>query len=59
MTELTVGAAIDAAAERWPGGCGWVFEDQRVTFDEMRSLTARAAGGLSAYGIGKGDVIAL
>jgi hypothetical protein len=31
--ESTVGAAIDAPVERRPGSCGWVFEDQRVTFE--------------------------
>jgi fatty-acyl-CoA synthase/long-chain acyl-CoA synthetase len=58
-TESTVGAAIDDAAERWPDGCGWVFEERRVTFGEMRALTARAAGGLRGCGVAEGDVIAL
>jgi fatty-acyl-CoA synthase/long-chain acyl-CoA synthetase len=58
-TESTVGAAIDAAAERWPDSCGWVFEDERVTFGEMRSLTARAAAGLQSCGVARGDVVAL
>jgi hypothetical protein len=32
-TESTVGAAIDAPSERWLDGCGRVFQDQRVTFE--------------------------
>jgi len=50
---------MDAAADRWPDGTGWVFEDRRVTFGEMRSMTARAAGGLRSWGVAKGDVVAL
>ncbi|MFC5948994.1 AMP-binding protein [Pseudonocardia lutea] len=58
-TESTIGAAVEAAAQRWPEACGWVFEDRRITFSEMRDLAARAATGLHACGVRRGDVVAL
>jgi hypothetical protein len=37
LTESSVGAAVDAAAERQPGSWGWVFQDQRVTFENVNA----------------------
>lgn len=57
--ESTIGAAMDAAAQHWGDQVGWVFEDQHVTFSEMREAVARTAGGLVRIGVRKGDTVAL
>jgi acyl-CoA synthetase (AMP-forming)/AMP-acid ligase II len=50
--------AVDEAAERWPDNVGWVFDDERVTFAQMRDRAREVATALVAYGVGRGDVVA-
>lgn len=56
---MTMGEALDAAAERWPTRIGWVFESTRVTFSEMRRDADRLCSGLRSRGFTKGDVLAV
>lgn len=57
--ECTVGTALDRAAAAWPDSCGWVFDERRVTFAEMKSVADRAAAGLRAIGVNRGDMVAM
>lgn len=56
---ITLGTAVDRGAQRWGSAIGWVFEDRRVSFSEMRERADEVACGLLASGIGKGDVVAI
>jgi len=58
IREECIGDALDKAAERWGSAPGWVFEDTRFSFVEMRDATNRVAKALMAAGIGPGDVVA-
>jgi len=55
----TVGEAVDEAAERWGEEVGWIFEDRRISFREMRDASDEIARALLAQGIGKGDCVAV
>jgi fatty-acyl-CoA synthase/long-chain acyl-CoA synthetase len=56
--DLTVGMALDAAARQWTHACGWIFEDRRVSFAEMKDMVDRAAGGLQRLGVTRGHMVA-
>ncbi|KXX54205.1 class I adenylate-forming enzyme family protein [Rhodococcus sp. LB1] len=57
--DLTVTAALDAAAQRRPDAIGWVFDDRSVSFAEMQQLSNQVAEGLAELGVGEDDVVAL
>lgn len=59
VRRLTLGRALDEAAAATPDAIGWIFEDERITFAQMRDRSNRTARALLAMGLGKGDVIAL
>jgi fatty-acyl-CoA synthase/long-chain acyl-CoA synthetase len=55
---ITVGDALDQAAQKWGDTEGWVFEDARFTFNQIRAGANRVAKALMGLGLGQGDVIA-
>jgi fatty-acyl-CoA synthase/long-chain acyl-CoA synthetase len=57
--KVRLGTAIDRAAGEYPDSVGWVFEDEKVTFSQMKERSDRVARALLAQGIGKGDAIAV
>jgi acyl-CoA synthetase (AMP-forming)/AMP-acid ligase II len=59
IRDICLGDAVDSAAERWGDSIGWVFDDLRVSFREMRTRAETTARALMASGIGKGDVVAI
>src|ERR1700723_3033794 len=58
IVPITVGDALDRAAERWGDREGWIFEHERVTFRALRLEADRAAKSLIHLGFASGDVIA-
>ena len=54
-TPLTLGALLDAAAERYPEKAAIVFRGARVTYRELLGRVDRFARGLLALGLGPGD----
>ena len=54
-TPLTLGALLDAAAERDPDKAAVVFRGARVSYRELRERADRFARGLLALGLGPGD----
>jgi fatty-acyl-CoA synthase/long-chain acyl-CoA synthetase len=54
-----LGDALDAAAERLGAGIGWTFEDDHISFAQMRSEADDVARALVAIGVGRGDVVAV
>ncbi|EIF33003.1 acyl-CoA synthetase (AMP-forming)/AMP-acid ligase II [Burkholderia sp. Ch1-1] len=59
IMEQCLGDALDHAAEKWDGRIGWVFEDQRLSYRQMKDNVDRVARALIASGIGRGDVVAV
>ncbi len=59
VRDICLGDAVDAAAERWGDATGWIFNDLRVSFRDMRDRSEAFARGLLAQGITKGDVVAI
>ncbi len=59
VRDLTLGDALDQAAVLWPDRIGWVFDDKRVSFREMKEHSESVAKALLAQGIRKGDTVAL
>jgi acyl-CoA synthetase (AMP-forming)/AMP-acid ligase II len=57
--ELTLSAALDRAAERCPDQVGWVFDDERVTFSQMRERSEIIRAALQDIDVGRRDVVAL
>src|SRR5262249_1449978 len=57
--DLSWGGVLDHHARRTPGKPIAVMGDRAVTYDEMRRWPAALAGGLTARGIGAGDVVGL
>lgn len=55
----TLGAALTQATQDWSARAGWIFEDDRVSFMQMKAAADAVAKALLALGIGKGDVVAL
>jgi carnitine-CoA ligase len=51
--------AIERGAERHGERVALVYEDRPYTYAEVRDLAYRAAGGLRAAGVGRGDRVAL
>ena len=58
VRELCLHQALDQAATDWGDRTGWVFEDTRISFLEMRDRSEAVARSLLALGIGPGDVVA-
>ena len=58
ILEICLGDALDAAAARWGDRTGWVFEDDRVSFNAMAAQSIAVGRALLAEGIGKGDIVA-
>ena len=56
---LTLNDLLDAAAARRPRPGGLVTQDERLSYRDLRLLVLRAAAGLHAAGIGRGDRVAL
>ena len=59
IREITLGQALDDAAAANSDAIGWIFEDERITFAQMRDRSDRVARALLAMGLRKGDTIAL
>ena len=59
VRHICIGQALDEAAMRWGDDVGWVFDDERITFRQMRERSIRAASALAALGTGRGDFVAL
>lgn len=59
IMEMCIGDALDAAALKWGEQIGWVFEDQRFSYRQMKEGADRVARALLASGIGQGDVVAV
>jgi acyl-CoA synthetase (AMP-forming)/AMP-acid ligase II len=57
--KITLDDALERAAARWPDRVGWVFEDERITFAQMRDRSRPLAATLAREGIGCGDVVAV
>ena len=58
IRHICLGQALDDAAALWADEIGWVFDDQPISFREMRDRSIRAAHALTALGVGRGDFIA-
>mgnify|MGYP002622732929 CR=1 FL=1 len=58
---LTIGQALEATAARFPGRDAFVFAEPGVRWNwaELEILTRRTARGLAAWGLGRGDHLAL
>lgn len=58
IRELCLHQALDQAAADWGGRTGWVFEDTRISFAEMKKRSEAVARSLLALGITPGDIVA-
>jgi acyl-CoA synthetase (AMP-forming)/AMP-acid ligase II len=54
-----LGDALDAAAIRYAGQIGWTFDEEHVSFEEMKRRSDQVAASLIAQGIGPGAVVAV
>lgn len=54
-----LGEAVDDAATRLGDRIGWTFEDQHVSFADMRRRADEVAKSLLDLGVGPGDVVAV
>ena len=54
-----LGQAARRAADRFGSKEALVFDGRRFTFDALNDLVERAAAGLAAAGVGKGDIVTL
>ena len=59
LTARTLGALLAAAAGEDPDAGAFRYGDERVSYAAWDALATRAAGGLAAAGIRRGDVVAL
>lgn len=59
IRRITLGDALDEAASGAPDDIGWVFEEERISFAQMRERTDATARALLAAGLKKSDTIAL
>ena len=55
----TLPGLLSAAAEANGAATAFRYRDEELTYDDWNNLAARAAGGLAARGVGRGDVVAL
>lgn len=58
IRELCLHQALDQAAQDWGDRTGWVFEDTRISFAEMKQRSEAVARSLLALDIAPGDVVA-
>jgi fatty-acyl-CoA synthase/long-chain acyl-CoA synthetase len=58
IVTITVGDALDRAAEQWGDREGWIFDRERITFRGLRRDADRAAKSLIHLGFAPGDVVA-
>ena len=56
---MNVAHLLDRAAQQYGGKTALVFEDQTLTYAELKDATARFAGGLRDLGIKPGDRVAV
>ncbi len=56
-TDERLGPALARAARRWPDAIAVVDEHERCTFAQLGARAGAIAGGLSAAGVGHGDVV--
>ncbi|MCC6008311.1 MAG: AMP-binding protein [Rhodobacteraceae bacterium] len=54
-----LGQAARRGADRFGSKEALVFDGRRFTFDALNDLVERAAAGLAAAGVGKGDIVTL
>ncbi|ABE30218.1 AMP-binding enzyme family protein [Paraburkholderia xenovorans LB400] len=59
VMEMCVGDALDEAARKWPERTGWVFEEEHISYQQMKEHVDRVARALLASGIERGDVVAV
>lgn len=59
IRHVCLGTALDEAAARWGDTVGWVFDDERISFRQMRERAIQAAHALAALGVRRGDFVAL
>ena len=61
LLDMTIGEALDRAAERWPDQDAVVVRDQgvRLTYAALRRAANGLAAGLIALGLAPGDRIGL
>jgi len=57
--EECLGAALDRCATDWGDETGWVFEDRRISYSEMKAMADRVARALLASGVRHGDIVAV
>jgi long-chain acyl-CoA synthetase len=59
LTDRVVGRVLSEQADA-QGDATWLMSDDRVvTFGEARQRASLVAAGLSAFGVGRGDVVAI
>jgi fatty-acyl-CoA synthase len=58
-TGKTIGAALDEAAERYGDKVATVFQNVRVTYNQLKQTADLVARGFLSLGIGKGDKVAI
>ncbi|ERJ37731.1 MULTISPECIES: AMP-binding protein [Burkholderia] len=59
IMEMCVGDALDRAAGLWSDSIGWVFEDQSISYRQMKEQVDRVARALLASGVRQRDVVAV
>ncbi len=57
VRELCLHQALDQAAHEWGDRTGWVFEDTRIGFAEMKQRSEAVARSLLALGLVKGQAV--
>lgn len=57
--EEALGTALDKSAAKWSDDIGWIFEDRRISYADMKRETDRVAKAMMARGIKPGDVVAM
>src|SRR3990172_4306995 len=57
--KTTLGQLLDDTAGRFGGREAWAFQEQRITYRELRAQADRLAGGLLRLGVKKGDKVSL
>ncbi|MFO7497633.1 MAG: AMP-binding protein, partial [Desulfobacterales bacterium] len=57
--ETCLPAFLDQTATRYPERMALVFQGYKITFRQLKDMVDRFAAGLHAFGIGKGDSVAI